>query len=459
MPARTHTTRATGHKPQSLLSTCKRWLAGLTAVFSGRGAREGYLATFDQAVISLSNFLATIIIARAVDATELGVYGVGFIAINLARAFQEGVVVQPLNVFGAAMAPEGFKRYASTSALLQIFLTGTLSLSAALGGWVLAAAGNDTAGPAVFALWFAILGWQLQEFCRRTLYTRGRVANAVINTTLSNAVRLAILIWWSAEGKLSGVGGLTAIGWGSLAALLPGLWSTRLYWGRELLPLIDTLRRNWGFGRWVLGGSVANWIAVEFYPVLTAGMVSFAAAGAYRALQNLVAPIHLLLRAIDTFLTPRAARLYEQGGVSAVGRLLRLIYVVSGPPILGVLVVAILFRAPLLHLLYGETYLAFSQGMVLMALFYALLYTHSPLQSGFKAMRRSKPIFMANIAAALAMFTIGVAAILRWGVYGTLAGQTLNAALVNLLLWGSWLLAKRANQRTNALVDAPTNPD
>jgi len=49
---------------------------------------------------------------------------------------------------------------------------------------------------------------------------------------------------------------------------------------------------------------VANWLSVEFYPVLTAGMISFAAAGAYRALQNLVAPIHLLLRAIDTFFTP-----------------------------------------------------------------------------------------------------------------------------------------------------------
>ena len=44
----------------------------LLALFSGGGAREGYLAAIDQAIISLSNFLATIILARNVSPTELG---------------------------------------------------------------------------------------------------------------------------------------------------------------------------------------------------------------------------------------------------------------------------------------------------------------------------------------------------------------------------------------------------
>jgi O-antigen/teichoic acid export membrane protein len=203
------------------------------------------------------------------------------------------------------------------------------------------------------------------------------------------------------------------------------------------------MKNNWIFGRWVLGGSVANWISVEFYPVLTAGMINFAAAGAYRALQNLVAPIHLLLRAIDTFFTPRAARLYEQAGRPGLARSLRLIYLATAIPMLGILALAVVFREQLLHLLYGDTYLEYSQGIVLMAAFYALLYAYGPLQSAFKAMRRSRPIFTANIVATIAMFTIGIMAILRWGVYGTLSGQVINALLVNMILWGSWLRAKK----------------
>ena len=415
------------------------------ALFSGGGAREGYLAATDQAIISLSNFLATIILARNTSPTELGVYGVGFILLSLGRALQEGIVVQPLNVFGAVLDTATFKRYASSSAVLQLLLAGSLASAAALGGWMLTALGNDTAGPALFALWAAFLTWQLQEFCRRLLYTRRQILIAVLLSALSNAARLGILIWWAKQGTLSGTAGITAIAWGALIALLPGFWFSRSYWTRELYSLPYVWKNNWSFGRWVTGAALAGWISVEFYPVLTAGMVSFAAAGAYRAVQNLVAPIHMLLRAIDTFLTPRAARLYGQGGRSAIRRELRLIYLAAGIPTIGILAIAVAFRDQLLHLLYGDTYLAYSQGVVLMAVFYALLFAYGPLQSVFKAMRQSRPIFIANLAAMVAMFTIGILAIQRWGVYGTMGGQIVNALLVNLILWGSWARGGRKN--------------
>jgi O-antigen/teichoic acid export membrane protein len=202
---------------------------------------------------------------------------------------------------------------------------------------------------------------------------------------------------------------------------------------------VQSWKLNWNFGRWILGGTIANWVSVEFYPVLTAGMISFAAAGAYRALQNLVAPIHLLLRATDTFLTPRAARIFEEQGMPALSRTIRMTYFASGIPILGLLSIAILFPAPLLHLLYGETYLAYSTGMVLMAAFYALWYAYWPLQTALKAARFSRPIFIANLAATLVMFTLGIWMIYRWGVYGTIAGQLLNALVVAVILWGAWL--------------------
>ena len=426
----------------------------LIALFSGGGAREGYLAATDQAIISLANFLATIILARNVSPTELGVYGVGFILLSLGRAVQEGVVVQPLNVFGAVLDAATFKRYASSSALLQLLLAGLLSSAAAVGGWLLTITGNDTAGPALFALWSAFLTWQLQEFCRRLLYTRRHIPIAVLISALSNTVRLAIMIWWASQATLSGTAGITAIAWGASVALLPGFWFSRRYWTREVYSLPYIWRNNWSFGRWVMGGSLAAWISVEFYPVLTAGMVSFAAAGAYRAIQNLVAPIHMLLRAIDTFLTPRAARLYGQGGRGAVSRELRLIYLAAGIPTLAVLGIAVAFRDQLLYLLYGDTYLPYSGGVVWMALFYALLFAYGPLQSVFKAMRQSRPIFIAYLAAMLAMFTVGVLAIQRWEVYGTIGGQALNALLVNLILWGHWIAGARKDghpvETTNA---------
>ena len=78
-------------------------LQDLFKIFSGKGARGGYLAAVDQGVISASNFLATIILARNVSPTELGVYAVGFISLRLTMVIQDGTIIQPLNTFGAPM--------------------------------------------------------------------------------------------------------------------------------------------------------------------------------------------------------------------------------------------------------------------------------------------------------------------------------------------------------------------
>lgn len=428
--------------------------AGLK-IFSGQGAREGYLAAVDQGLISLANFLATLILARNASPTELGVYGVGFTTLRLVRAVQEGLTIQPMNTLGASLDDRSFARYATSASLIQLALALLSAGGVALAGWLLTQLGNDTAGPGVFSLWSSFLWWQLQEYIRRMLYTRGHVRSAALNTALANLVRLALMIWWVNQGDLDGETSLHAIGLGALAALLPGIWQTRGCWSRQFDALRSTWQRNWDFGRWVLGGMLANWVAVEFYPVLTAGMISFAAAGAYRALQNIVAPIHLLLRAVDTFLTPRAARAFQTQGKAALDRSLRLVYLLAGVPILSMLAAAMLFDVPILRFLYGDTYLEYSGAMSLMALFYALWFAYWPLQAALKAVRLSRPIFVANLAAILAMFTLGLGMIQRWGVYGTLAGQALNSFIVAVILWVAW---RKFSAEIDGAAAARSNP-
>jgi O-antigen/teichoic acid export membrane protein len=428
--------------PQNPPQKTKQALSGQFArafiLFSGKGAREGYLAAIDQAVISLANFTATVILARNVSPTELGVYGVGFTTLRLARAVQEGLTIQPLNTYGAAMDLQDFKRYATATSLLQLILAVVSAVLVALAGWILTATGNDTLGPALFSLWPAFLWWQLQEYLRRMLYTRGDVFNAVINTILANGARLALMLWWANQGQLSGIAGLRAIGIGSLVALIPGLWQTRLLWTGDSIHLLETWKRNWNFARYMLGASLSNWVTVEFYPILTAGMISFAAAGAYRAIQNLVQPVQLLLRAIDTFLTPRAAKTYHQGSFQALDSLVSKTYRIFAGPILGMLALAVIFRVPLLEWLYGDTYLPYANGVIIMAIFYALWFAYWPLQTAMKAMHASRPIFLANLVAILTMFSAGIWFIRTWGVYGTMAGQALNALIVAIIHYAAW---------------------
>ncbi|MDX1437900.1 MAG: hypothetical protein R3335_13900, partial [Anaerolineales bacterium] len=332
-------------------------------LFTGDFARKGYLSAADQGLISVTNFLAALILARQVDPAEFGVYTVGFAALHLVRAILDGLVVQPMNALGSPMEDGSFRSYISASGVIQILLALGFAVVTIAAGWLLTAWGNDTAGPALGAMWFMFLTWPLQDFIRRIFYARNRIMSAVINTFIASAVRLGVLAVFVFQGNLSGVSGLDAIGWGSLAGFLVGIPQARDQWTYRFDSLKGVWKRNWVAGRWILGGSVANWVALEVYPILAAGMISFAAAGIYRALQLPVAPVHVILRAADTFITPRAAAINARDGFRGVNRVLRLSYVLVGVPVLVLLALAVLFVEPVLSFLFGETYITYAAGM------------------------------------------------------------------------------------------------
>lgn len=412
-------------------------------------ANNGKFAAIDQAVISLSNFSASLLLTALVSPTELGAYVLGFLAIYFIRAVQNGVVIQPLNTYGASKADKDFKAYFTAAAIHQMILSILSAGSAAVLGWILTRLGNDTLGPTVFALWFSFFTWQLQEFLRRAFYTRGQVHNAVWISLSANLVRLGFILLLSQMSTITGLTGLHAIGWGSLAATVVGFWLARGYFTSDYQNPLAAWLENWRFGRWILGASLADWVVVDLYPILMAGMISFAATGVYQTLQNLVAPIHVLLRAMDTFVTPVLSRVYDRDGIRSVQRKLGMIYLLAGIPVAALLILVLIFTPQLLFLLKGDTYLPYANGIIIMAIFYMFLYINRPLQMVFRSIRQGKQIFLANILAMLSMFSVGIWLIRRWGVYGAIGGQALNAVIISLVLVIAWhsILKRDKNPR------------
>jgi len=415
-------------------------------------ANNGKFAAIDQGIISLANFAASILLTALVSPSELGTYVIGFLAIYLIRAIQNGIIVQPLNTYGAGKDISPFKAYFSAAAIHQVILS-TLTAVAALGlGWVLIKTGNDTLGPTVFVLWFAFFTWQIQEFIRRAFYTRSEVHKAVWVSLTANLIRLGVIVLLSRIGQITGHTGLHAIGWGSLAASLFGIWLARGYFTKDIQNLFQTWLENWRFGRWILGASLADWVVVDLYPIIMAGMISFAATGVYQTLQNLVAPIHVLLRAMDTFVTPIMAKAFDHSGIIKVQRTTKLIYLIGGIPVLGLLALVLIFTPQLLFLLKGDTYLPYANGIYLMVLFYLFLFINRPLQMVFRAIRQGKQVFMANVIAALSMFTVGIWLIKRWGLYGAIGGQALNAIIISLVLIVAWSKVLKLSQQERSTV-------
>ena len=131
--------------------------------------------------------------------------------------------------------------------------------------------------------------------------------------------------------------------------------------------------------------------------------------------------------------------------------MLRWVFLLAGIPILGLLVLVMFFTPQLLYLLKGETYLPYADGIYLMAVFYLFLFINRPLQMAFRAVRQGKQVFFANVLAMASMLIFGTWFIKRWGLYGAIGGQTLNAIIIGLFLLIAWYKFTHSRNDTETL--------
>jgi len=442
----------------SLTSARDRAVQAAGGAVSRQGAQDWLLAAADQGLISLSNFVAGVYLARMLDPTQFGVYAVGFLLLHGIGAVQEGLILQPMSTLGAMLSAPRFGRHLTATGVIQVLEAILSALAVAIGGWILTRLGNDTAGPTLFGLWFVFLIWQPQEYLRRLFYPARRIRDAVLNTAVASGLRLVVLFWFGSRGELTGIAGMNAIAWGALAALPLGLWQARRYWQGPELDLRGTWRENWTFGRWLLGGQLAAWCSLEVYPILAAGLISFAAAGAYRALQTLVAPVHVCDRGARSI--PHPARLARRGtpgpgcveagpaeGVHFPRRPGR------GVSPAGDTCCARLAGDPLRRQVPGLR----SGGRALCPAVRTLVLV-LPFMVGLKAVQRTRPIFIAHALAIVAMFTVGIALIQALGVYGAVLGQVLNALIALTVIGLAWRRESRRAPPASApeVVEAQT---
>src|SRR5687768_6796463 len=92
-----------------------------------RAALHKGLALVDQAVISATSFVATLLVGRAGGPDELGVYSLGFTILLVAHCLQDALVGGPYTVFGVRLDAHGRAQLAASALLQQLFWGGVVS--------------------------------------------------------------------------------------------------------------------------------------------------------------------------------------------------------------------------------------------------------------------------------------------------------------------------------------------
>src|SRR5580700_11154499 len=302
---------------------CSDAIAGLdvesakpvTGRFSGKFARwitKGGLAIVDQGLISGSNFLIGILLARWLMPEQYGAFALAFSVFLLLSYVYQSFLAEPQAVFSGSAYSGSLRGYLKTLLGIHLILTffgvvllgGAAAIAAVLGkgnGLPGALAGVAIASPCILFFWLM----------RRSFYMNMAPGRAAVG---------AFIYFVVVTGGLFGAYKKALISPCSAYLLMAiGALGTGFYLLSQINNVLppdtaspptrrEAWRKHWEYGRWALAVSVVTWIPYYMYYPLVSAFSGMAQAGQLRALMNLSLPMEQSYTALSILFLPYAAR-------------------------------------------------------------------------------------------------------------------------------------------------------
>jgi O-antigen/teichoic acid export membrane protein len=387
--------------------------------------QKGALAIIDQGLISGSNFMVSILLARWLVPDQYGAYAVAFGIYMLLSLVYQSLVLEPMGVFGGSTFRTNLRGYLRSLTWMHVAISAIACVTLLISWAVAQKLGMGGAFTSALAgIAFASPCLMLFALARRTFYVELSPAPAAAGSLIYCFLLLGGLYVVYHRALLSPLTAFLLIGLGALVTgivLMLRLRSDLSGTGRPP-ALRETWGMHWRYGGWAFASCLAVWLPTYVYYPLLGMFGSMAQSGQMKALMNLTIPFEQTKGALLMLFLPHAARVAKQEGKSGtaiLGGRLTLISVVGAVAYWAVIIP---LQRPLFHLLYSGRYLEVAHLLPLLALgqvFWSATYGPS---IALRAMESPASVFVAFASATVASLVIGVPATWAFGLKGAIWG-------------------------------------
>jgi O-antigen/teichoic acid export membrane protein len=413
--------------------------AGLLPAMAARLARvaadplvhKSALSVFDQAVVSGTSFLTSVILGRMCLREELGVYYLALSIVFFVRGVQEQLVSAPYMIYCNRRSGAELARFAGSSLAHQCVLLVTTSV--VLAG--LAIAGVLPAGlqGAIWLLLAAAPLMLMREYIRQLLFAHLQMRGAIVLDVAAAVIQVAGLGLLVAADRLTLSTTLAVLA--ASAGLPAAVWLAvkRQPMRVRLADAVADFRHNWTFARWALASQLLACTTPYVMPWVVALTHGEAQTGTLGACSTLVGLSNMFMMGLCNFLSPRAARAFAEGGLAELRAVLwktALLFAVS----LGTIcVVGFAAGEAIAAGVYGPQF--GDTGWIIGVLSLSVLANSMGVTAGngLWAMERPSANFVADLFSLGVVIVATISLVPLWGPLGaalaTLCGTSSDAAV------------------------------
>jgi O-antigen/teichoic acid export membrane protein len=405
----------------------------------------------DQVVSSGTNFLLSLLVARALSAEGFGYFAVAFTIYVFLTGAARALIHQPLVVRYTAVRPGAFKAAARSATgvttLIGIFagiVTGTIGIL--IGGRV---------GLSLVCMGVLLPGLLLQDMWRAVFVTEGRPAAAFVNDVVWGLMQVAALVAVIRLGYNTAAAMLLAWGCSALlAALLGGVqFGAHPQFRRSIAWLLQQKDLLGYYGAGFFGAMGASQVTL----LLIAGLGQPSDIGAIRAAQVVLGPLTLIGISLMAFVLPEISRRQLSGRAA----------VKVAAALSAVLVVAdVLWGAVLLALpdrwgtvILGDTWMYAKAVLPASLLGLVAIGVAFGAQVLMIARGFAKEFFWATALLGPGFLVLGLGGLQLWGAPGAALGLSLAQCVIVPLAW--WralsLMRREHNEAASCQMTADDN--
>ena len=393
--------------------------------------RTGILGIADQGVVSATNVITGIMLARLCSKGDYGLYVLAFSLIIMAININQSALIVPF-IVQLPREPEGEERASLIGAttLLQLGLAALSGLGCIIFGLGAALAGHLPLAAALVAASAAVVGVLLREYVRRVLFAQLRVGRTLWPDGLASLFQFTALGLLAFTGRLSVVSALLAIGLAQTTGALCGwclcLAGQAVLWGRSWR---STFATYWRMGKWLVATSFVGLPATQAYPWILGLVWGTEATALLGACMNLVNTSNPFALAIAAMLGPRMAHVYALEAATGLKRVTRRGILLIAGGLVAFAVTISLFSEPLLRLFYGQKYSGNGLIMAVLAMNIVLAGLAIPIGQALVTVGRANAQFWSSLIMLGVTASIGVGSVLMWKVHGAAVALIVGSAL------------------------------
>jgi len=399
---------------------------------------EKIIVLVDQGVVSGTNFILAIVLAKYLGAEQFGIYAILWMIILFVSSIHSAIIIKPMMTLAVKKNKNQQKYYFKKLFVFQILFSVTSAVISFVAlfyfqEYFTLPANNKI----VYLLPVVVFVFLMHDFFRKVNFTINEVRKSVFLDLVGYGFQLIFLFYFLQNLTLNksyiGVGG------GLLLSTIIG-WVRFKYKHYSFVGVVSLVKEHWAFSSWLVGTALLQWFSGNFFIIAAAALLGPVMVGVIRVAQSLIGVMNVFFLALENQVPVKAAKIFKVDGVR------NLMFYLKKVTIVGVLLtstmVFIFFIGSevILNLIYGDEYIEYAYVVKGFSIFYIVVFIGYPLRFAIRTIEKNRSIFISYLISTSFSIAFAWPIVTQFGVVGVIIGLVLTQLISQV--WFTWVLRK-----------------